>query len=116
MYDRQFNWSEEVEVSNDKVHWYFGRYVHKNPVNGKYVIAYKTGFTYSYKYCRKKLPYFKVDEKVWTRKNATLSLWHERHFSHYNEKGKPCCFNRGQTSWTTKETTPWDEIRKVEEE
>lgn len=56
---------------------------------------------------------FKVDDKVLVSQDG--KQWYKRYFSHVSDKGNPCAFDLGSTSWNGQYVTEWNFCKKAEE-
>ena len=102
----EFKWGEEVEVSNNKVHWLGGfRYGCKSYFANRHIV-FNEGTTspMDYQYVRKPMPELAIDEKVWVSPSK-LGLWQKAHFAGWAENGDICVYQNGTTSWTNNSKT-----------
>lgn len=56
----------------------------------------------------------KVDDRILVKGNCSGGAWVPRHFSHIGDNGKVHAFLDGRTSFTTKNTTIWNQWKYPE--
>ena len=112
----EYKWGEPIEwksYSDDG--WILGKYCCKHPdFPGLHIILSDGSILERPKtHIRHPRPDFKTGDRVLVR---NVSEWCRRYFSHWDDDGKPCCFDGGNTEWSAQHgTCSWHEIKPWED-
>ena len=115
-----YKYGEMIEVSRNDITWHPRKFIAPCPqgvlcldVGERDIEADDHMIVCPWLHHRKPLPKLPIDHPVFVRSKGGTT-WDHYHFSHFR-KGIMFCFVNGKTSWSTEQTTSWDEWKLPKE-